>query len=75
MEKKKYSNDNYSNDNMEEVHSYKVRRLLGEMPRSLSVWGAVVIVAVAMGLLGAVCLIPYPYSGGESILTHLLNQK
>lgn len=58
-----------------EVHSEKVRKLLEEMPRSLTLWGTVVIVAVAIGLISALCLLPYPYSDGESILIHLLTHQ
>lgn len=61
-------------DGRMEVHSEKVRKLLGEMPRSLTVWGSAVIAAVFIGLLAAVCLLPYPYSSGESILEHIINK-
>lgn len=59
-------------DSRMEVHSEKVRRLLGDMPRSLTVWGSAVIAAVFIGLLAAVCLLPYPYADGETILEHLV---
>ena len=63
---KKYGFDN------SELRSEKVRRLLGEIPPSLTRWGIVVIVAVSAALAAALCLLPYPYSGGETILRHIL---
>lgn len=55
-----------------DIHSEKVRNILGEIPRSLTVYSIVVITIVAMGLVIALCMLPYPYSDGESILEHLL---
>ena len=60
-------------DNME-IRSEKVRNLVGEMPRSLVIWGIVVIAAVSLALLAAMCLVEYPYSHGESILGHVIEQ-
>ena len=56
----------------DELRSEKVRRLLGEMPRSVTMWGIVIIVVILATLAAVVCLVPYPYSGGESILMHLI---
>ncbi|MDE5877064.1 MAG: hypothetical protein K2H47_06175 [Muribaculaceae bacterium] len=57
----------------DELHSEKVRELLGEIPSSLIRWSTVVITAIlVILLLAAVCLLPYPYSEGESIIQHLL---
>ena len=56
----------------DELHSEKVRELLGEIPSSLIRWSTVVITAILVILLAAVCLLPYPYSEGESIIQHLL---
>lgn len=55
-----------------ELRSEKVRNLLGEIPPSLIRWGTVIIVAIFLALLLAVCFMPYPYSKGESILQHIL---
>lgn len=55
-----------------DLHSEKVRRLLGEIPPGLVLWGIAVITIVFIALIAAVCLLPYPYSDGESILFHLL---
>ncbi len=55
-----------------ELRSEKVRKLIGEIPPSLVRWGTAVIAIVFLALLTAVCLLPYPYSHGESILQHLL---
>lgn len=54
-----------------ELRSEKVRNLLGEIPPALVRWGSVIIVAIFLILLLAVCFVPYPYSQGESILQHL----
>ena len=62
-------------DNNTELRSEKVRNLLGEIPPSLVRWGTGIIVAIFLLLILAVCLIPYPYSEGESILRHLLEGK
>ena len=35
-------------------------------------WGTVIIAIVFIALLVAVCLLPYPYSNGESILRHFI---
>ena len=63
--------DKPAHDNTE-LHSEKVRQLLGDIPPSLVRWGIAVIVIVLAALIAALCLLPYPYSGGESILQHLL---
>ena len=52
--------------------SEKVRELLGEIPPSLVRWGTAIIVIVFAALAAAVCLLPYPYADGETILRHLL---
>lgn len=57
-----------------ELRSEKVRKLIGEIPPSLVRWGTAIIAIVFIALLAAVCLLPYPYSNGESILQHLINQ-
>lgn len=55
-----------------ELRSEKVRQLLGEIPPTLVRWGTVIIVAVFLVLLLAVCFVPYPHLQGESILQHML---
>lgn len=55
-----------------ELRSEKVRKLIGEIPPSLVRWGTAIIAIVFIALLTAVCLLPYPYSHGESILQHFL---
>ena len=54
-----------------ELRSEKVRNLLGEIPPSLVRWSTVVITVIFLAVLATVCLIPYPYSNGESILRHI----
>lgn len=58
-------------ENME-LRSEKVRNILGEIPSSLMRWGILIIALICIALLLVVCLVPYPYSNGESILSHLL---
>ena len=55
-----------------ELRSEKVRRLLGEVPPPLVRWGTAIIVVIFAALMAAVCLLPYPYSNGESILRHII---
>lgn len=55
-----------------ELRSEKVRTLLGEIPSSLVRWATVVIAVIFLVLLLVVCFMPYPYSSGESIMTHIL---
>ena len=55
-----------------ELRSEKVRKLIGEIPPSLVKWGTAIIAIVFIALLAAVCLLPYPYSTGESILQHFI---
>jgi hypothetical protein len=57
-----------------EERSEKVRGLLGEIPPSLVRWGIAIIVIIFAALAAALLLIPYPHSGGESILLHLISQ-
>ena len=54
-----------------ELHSEKVRNLLGEIPPALVRWGTVIIVAIFLILLLVVCFVPFPHSQGESIFHHL----
>ena len=54
-----------------ELHSEKVRNLLGEIPPALVRWGTVIIVAIFLILLLVLCFVPYPHSQGESIFQHL----
>ena len=51
-----------------ELRSEKVRKLLGEIPQSLVRWGMVIMLVIFIALLALVCLLPYPYSNGESII-------
>ncbi|MCM1140919.1 MAG: hypothetical protein NC453_20300 [Muribaculum sp.] len=56
-----------------ELRSEKVRQLIGEIPPSLVRWGIAIIAIVFIALIAAICLLPYPYSNGESILKHFLS--
>lgn len=64
--------DTSNNHDKIELRSEKVRKLIGEIPPSLVRWGTAIIAIVFLGLLTAVCLLPYPYSNGESILQHFI---
>lgn len=56
-----------------ELRSDPPRRRIGEIPRSLVRWGLLSTLLIFLALLLAVAFIPYPYSHGESILTHILS--
>lgn len=62
--------DNNTLDKIE-LRSEKVRKLLGEIPQSLVRWGMVIMLVIFIALLAVVCLLPYPYSNGESIIEHI----
>ena len=68
MGKEKNTRDNI------ELRSEKVRQLIGEIPPSLVGWGIAIIAIIFIALIAAACLLPYPYSKGESILLHILGQ-
>lgn len=55
-----------------EHRSEKVSLLLSEIPLSLVRWGTLILAIVLVALVATVCLLPYPYSNGESIILHLL---
>lgn len=74
-----YKRNNMNGKNIEknrgnnmELRSEKVRNLLGEIPPALVRWGTAIIAIVVLTLLAVVCLMPYPYSHGESVLQHIL---
>lgn len=56
-----------------ELRSEKVRKLIGEIPPSIVGWGIAIIAIVFLALLAAICLLPYPYSNGETIIIHIIN--
>lgn len=58
--------------NQMELHSEKVRNIIGDISSSLVRWGVTVIVIIVLGLLLALLLVPYPYGDGETIMEHLL---
>lgn len=64
---------NNSNDKIE-LRSEKVRKFIGEIPPSLVRWGIAIIAMVSLALLTAVCILPYPYSNGETIICHIMNE-
>lgn len=64
--------NNNNSDERIELRSEKVRQLIGEIPPSLVRMGIVIIALVLIALIAAICLLPYPYSNGESILRHFI---
>lgn len=57
-----------------ELRDEKPPRSIGAIPGWLTRWNIAVTLLFFLGLILAVTLIPYPYSGGESILEHLLGR-
>ena len=57
------------------LRSEKTRKLLADIPGSLINWGAALIAFFFIALILALCLIPYPYSEGESLLMHILGYR
>ncbi|MDE6343088.1 MAG: hypothetical protein K2K93_12315 [Muribaculaceae bacterium] len=62
----------HTDDNKIEIRSEKARKLIGDIPSSLTYWGIIILTVVFVALAAVVCLVPYPYSNGESILRHIL---
>lgn len=56
-----------------ELRSEKVRKLIGDIPSSLVIWGTAIIAIILFTLLTVICLLPYPYSDGETIIEHLMD--
>lgn len=56
-----------------EPRSEKVRNIIGAIPSLLAYWSIAVIIVILVGLILAVCFIPYPYGNGETILQHLFS--
>ena len=57
-----------------DLRSEKVRRLIGEIPPRLVRGGIIVMLIIFLALLAAICLLPYPYSSGESILRQIIGR-
>ena len=57
-----------------DLRSEKVRRLIGESPPRRVRGGIIVMLIIFLALLAAICLLPYPYSSGESILRHIIGR-
>ncbi|MBD5236897.1 MAG: hypothetical protein HDS62_05075 [Bacteroidales bacterium] len=58
-----------------DVRSEKVRKLIEARAPLMVRWGTLVIFLVVVALLAAVSQLPYPYSEGESILSHIFMGK
>lgn len=55
-----------------ELRSEKVRKLIGELPKSLIRWSSTIILIIIVIMLTALFVLPYPYSNGERIISHIL---
>lgn len=58
-----------------ELHSKEKCNLSGAIFTSHIIWNTVIIVAIFLILLLAICFISFPYSNGESILQHIFFYK
>ena len=65
--------ENYKKDKIG-LRSEKIRNLMEESPHSLLRWGTIIIVIIFIILGIIVSLLPYPYSNGESIFQHILDE-
>lgn len=61
-----------SKDKDLELRSPRMRRILDAVPPGLTVWAVVLSLLILGAVAAALCLLPYPHSGGESILEHIL---
>lgn len=57
----------------QEIHSEKMRELISNTPKLISIVGNVVIFTITVAILTVVYFVPYPYSEGESILCHIIS--
>lgn len=55
-----------------ELRPESARRVIEEIPPALVRWGAATIALILLAIIAALCLFPYPYSSGESLLRHFL---
>ncbi len=65
---------NKDNHDRIELRSEKVRNIIGAVPPALVRWGIAIITLILLLLVAAVCLLPYPYGGGKTILQYLISQ-
>lgn len=73
MDREKTIVETNSSDNQRHLRSEKVQKILGDIPPALVTWAAVIIATILIALLVVGCIVPYPYSHGESIIQHLLS--
>lgn len=57
---------------MPDLRSPRMRRLLDRIPGHLAAWLVLLSLLMAGAIALVAALVPYPYSGGESILQHVL---
>lgn len=66
--------DNVMSKTKIELRSEKVRRIVGEMPRSLHRWSVAILILITAILILVLWLVPFPYTDKESLLSHLLKR-
>lgn len=54
------------------LRSEKIRKITEHMPAGLLLWGYLTISLVLAGIVAVLIMMPYPHSGGESILRHII---
>lgn len=54
------------------LHSPKIRKLMSDIPSWLIKGGWMIMVVIFLMIICVVCLLPYPYCNGESILRHIM---
>lgn len=66
---------NMQDDNKLMLRSPKTRRLLGDIPRVPLYAGLAVMIAVTAVIAAALLWLPFPYSGGDSIISHIVGAR
>lgn len=61
-------------NNQIELHSEKVRNIIGEVPLALVRWGIMVIILMFILLIVVFIFFPYPYGNGDTIIEHMLRK-
>lgn len=56
----------------QEIHSEKMRKLIKDIPKSISITGISAIILITAAIIAVLFLMPYPYSEGESIINHIM---
>lgn len=54
-----------------ELRSYKVRKILGEVPNKFIRWGTLIVFLIFSALIVIILSMKYPYGNGETIFEHI----